>query len=77
MAGNSDAGGAWGLVLLGAVLERALVGLHPHSGQGKPPGYGDYEAQRHWMVRPEGSARSCPGRRERAEPSERARPRRR
>ena len=28
---------------------RHLVSLHPHSGQGKKPMYGDYEAQRHWM----------------------------
>ena len=25
------------------------VGLHGHSGEGKPPMYGDFEAQRHWM----------------------------
>ncbi|ELR22906.1 glucosyltransferase [Acanthamoeba castellanii str. Neff] len=31
------------------VLVRYLVSLHPHSGEGKPPMYGDYEAQRHWM----------------------------
>ena len=23
--------------------------LHGHSGEGKPPMYGDFEAQRHWM----------------------------
>ncbi|KER30816.1 hypothetical protein T265_02855 [Opisthorchis viverrini] len=28
---------------------RSSVLLHPHSGQAKPPMYGDYEAQRHWM----------------------------
>ena len=28
---------------------RYLVSLHGHSGQGIPPMYGDYEAQRHWM----------------------------
>ncbi|KAA0185942.1 Alpha-1 3-glucosyltransferase [Fasciolopsis buskii] len=28
---------------------RSSVLLHPHSGQGQPPMYGDYEAQRHWM----------------------------
>ena len=32
-----------------AVLARLLVGLHPHSGEGAPPMFGDYEAQRHWM----------------------------
>jgi len=36
-------------VLLFAVLIRVLVSTHPHSGQGKPPMFGDYEAQRHWM----------------------------
>jgi hypothetical protein len=42
-----------GLTLLATVsflvLVRYLVSLHPHSGEGKPPMYGDYEAQRHWM----------------------------
>ena len=38
---------AW--VLAAAVLVRLAVGLHPHSGQGTPPKFGDYEAQRHWM----------------------------
>ena len=23
--------------------------LHPYTGAGRPPMYGDYEAQRHWM----------------------------
>mmetsp|Transcript_35764 Transcript_35764/g.92868 ORF Transcript_35764/g.92868 Transcript_35764/m.92868 type:complete len:489 (+) Transcript_35764:408-1874(+) len=32
-----------------AVLVRFGVGLHGYSGQGRPPMYGDYEAQRHWM----------------------------
>ena len=36
-------------VLLGAVLVRACVALHGYSGEGRPPMYGDYEAQRHWM----------------------------
>lgn len=31
------------------ILLRAAVGLHPHSGEGTPPMYGDYEAHRHWM----------------------------
>ena len=35
-------------VLLGVAL-RVFVGLGPHSGQGVPPLYGDFEAQRHWM----------------------------
>lgn len=32
-----------------AVLVRWLVAQFPYSGQGKPPLFGDYEAQRHWM----------------------------
>jgi len=32
-----------------AVLVRTTLGFHPHSGEGNPPMYGDYEAQRHWM----------------------------
>eukprot|EP00897_Mesotaenium_endlicherianum_P001127 jgi/Mesen1/11014/ME000098S10405 len=32
-----------------ALLVRFAVGLHGYSGQGTPPLYGDYEAQRHWM----------------------------
>nr|CAH8837924.1 unnamed protein product [Trichobilharzia regenti] len=28
---------------------RSAISLHSYSGQGKPPMYGDYEAQRHWM----------------------------
>lgn len=32
-----------------ALLVRAAVSLHPYSGAGKPPKYGDFEAQRHWM----------------------------
>lgn len=32
-----------------AILIRWLVGYFPHSGQERPPMYGDYEAQRHWM----------------------------
>lgn len=38
------------IVLLSlAYLIRWLVAQHPYSGQSKPPMYGDYEAQRHWM----------------------------
>lgn len=40
------------LVILGAlvaVLLRSCTTLHPYSGEGSPPMYGDYEAQRHWM----------------------------
>lgn len=31
------------------LLIRAAVSLHPYSGAGNPPKYGDFEAQRHWM----------------------------
>lgn len=37
------------LTLLVALLLRVCVSLHSHSGENKPPMYGDYEAQRHWM----------------------------
>ena len=40
------------LVIFGtlvAVLLRGCTTLHPYSGEGSPPMYGDYEAQRHWM----------------------------
>ncbi|VDD79766.1 unnamed protein product [Mesocestoides corti] len=33
---------------LGICLRSSTI-LHPHSGMGTPPMYGDYEAQRHWM----------------------------
>ncbi|KAL3139491.1 hypothetical protein ABBQ38_003815 [Trebouxia sp. C0009 RCD-2024] len=32
-----------------ALLVRCMVALHPYSGAGISPMYGDYEAQRHWM----------------------------
>ncbi|KAL0013247.1 hypothetical protein SO802_000316 [Lithocarpus litseifolius] len=32
-----------------ALLVRAAISLHPYSGAGNPPMYGDFEAQRHWM----------------------------
>ncbi|KAG6652976.1 probable dolichyl pyrophosphate Man9GlcNAc2 alpha-1,3-glucosyltransferase isoform X2 [Carya illinoinensis] len=32
-----------------ALLVRVAVSLHPYSGAGNPPKYGDFEAQRHWM----------------------------
>ncbi|KAL6961838.1 dolichyl-P-Glc:Man9GlcNAc2-PP-dolichol alpha-1,3-glucosyltransferase, partial [Sarracenia purpurea var. burkii] len=32
-----------------ALLVRVAVSIHPYSGAGKPPKYGDFEAQRHWM----------------------------
>ena len=34
-----------------ALLLRAYVATQPHSGEATPPKFGDYEAQRHWMVR--------------------------
>ncbi|KAE8741637.1 hypothetical protein FOCC_FOCC012840 [Frankliniella occidentalis] len=41
--------GAAALTLLGLLVLRWAVALHPYSGEKKPPMYGDYEAQRHWM----------------------------
>ncbi|KAF5399151.1 Alpha-1 3-glucosyltransferase [Paragonimus heterotremus] len=35
-------------IFLGLVVRSGIL-LYPHSGQSKPPLYGDYEAQRHWM----------------------------
>ena len=32
-----------------ALALRLAVSTHPHSGEGVPPMFGDYEAQRHWM----------------------------
>ncbi|KAF2076732.1 hypothetical protein CYY_001989 [Polysphondylium violaceum] len=32
-----------------SILARYLISIHPYSGMGKPPMFGDYEAQRHWM----------------------------
>lgn len=37
------------LVIGAALLVRFIVALHPYSGAGVSPQYGDYEAQRHWM----------------------------
>lgn len=36
-------------LVVSAVSLRCLVALHPHSGQNKPPMFGDFEAQRHWL----------------------------
>ncbi|XP_009597819.1 probable dolichyl pyrophosphate Man9GlcNAc2 alpha-1,3-glucosyltransferase isoform X1 [Nicotiana tomentosiformis] len=36
-------------ITLFAILVRVAVSIHPYSGAGTPPKYGDYEAQRHWM----------------------------
>ena len=40
-------GGA--LIITFNLLLRQCVSLWGHSGEGVPPLYGDYEAQRHWM----------------------------
>lgn len=37
------------LIILIALLFRLLVALHSFSGESKPPKFGDFEAQRHWM----------------------------
>ncbi|XP_030851898.1 dolichyl pyrophosphate Man9GlcNAc2 alpha-1,3-glucosyltransferase [Strongylocentrotus purpuratus] len=37
------------LIVVAAVSIRWCVSLNPYSGAGKPPMFGDYEAQRHWM----------------------------
>ena len=40
----------WEIVIFSAaILLRCLVGLWGHSGQGVPPMFGDFEAQRHWL----------------------------
>ena len=36
-------------IVLIVIFVRLCVGVGPYSGQGKPPMYGDFEAQRHWM----------------------------
>ncbi|GLH04673.1 Alpha-1,3-glucosyltransferase [Gryllus bimaculatus] len=41
--------GAMFIALALAALLRWCVSMHPYSGQGTPPRFGDYEAQRHWM----------------------------
>ena len=37
------------VVVTGVFVIKTLLSSHPHSGQGTPPMFGDYEAQRHWM----------------------------
>lgn len=37
------------LIFLAALFVRFSVGANGYSGQGRPPMFGDYEAQRHWM----------------------------
>lgn len=36
-------------IALFALLVGVAMSLHPYSGAGNPPKFGDYEAQRHWM----------------------------
>jgi hypothetical protein len=36
-------------IAVSAFLVRVAVSLHPYSGVGNPPKYGDFESQRHWM----------------------------
>ncbi|GAU96683.1 hypothetical protein RvY_08094 [Ramazzottius varieornatus] len=38
-----------GSVALFGVLIRWIISTNPYSGKGKPPMFGDFEAQRHWM----------------------------
>ncbi|KAJ2029405.1 Glucosyltransferase-like protein [Coemansia sp. S610] len=49
LAEENAQGIALPVTLLFALLVRWCVALHGYSGQGSPPIYGDYEAQRHWM----------------------------
>ncbi|XP_014259676.1 dolichyl pyrophosphate Man9GlcNAc2 alpha-1,3-glucosyltransferase [Cimex lectularius] len=37
------------LIILLSIFLRCSVSLYGYSGEGSPPMYGDYEAQRHWM----------------------------
>lgn len=37
------------VLVTGALCVRAMMSIHPHSGQDSPPMYGDFEAQRHWQ----------------------------
>lgn len=37
------------IILLVSVVLRLLIAQWGHSGQGSPPMFGDFEAQRHWM----------------------------
>ena len=37
------------LLITISLVVRYGVSLWPHSGQGTPPMFGDYEAQRHWQ----------------------------
>ncbi len=37
------------LVAMVTMAIKIGISLHSYSGKAKPPLYGDYEAQRHWM----------------------------
>ena len=37
------------VIVITALILRWCVTYHPYSGEGQPPMYGDYEAQRHWQ----------------------------
>eukprot|EP01087_Luapelamoeba_hula_P008806 TRINITY_DN2229_c0_g1_i1.p1 TRINITY_DN2229_c0_g1~~TRINITY_DN2229_c0_g1_i1.p1 ORF type:complete len:419 (+),score=42.23 TRINITY_DN2229_c0_g1_i1:237-1493(+) len=51
LASTTPQGHYYLLALVFALLlfVRLLIAIHPHSGAGLGPMYGDYEAQRHWM----------------------------
>ncbi|XP_057522238.1 probable dolichyl pyrophosphate Man9GlcNAc2 alpha-1,3-glucosyltransferase isoform X2 [Amaranthus tricolor] len=46
---NKGLGASFLCISLFALLVRLTVSLHPYSGAGNPPKFGDFEAQRHWM----------------------------
>ncbi|KAL8161896.1 hypothetical protein V2J09_013385, partial [Rumex salicifolius] len=46
---NKGVGASFLCISLFALLVRVAISLHPYSGAGNPPKYGDFEAQRHWM----------------------------
>ena len=37
------------MIMLTTVIIKIAVSLFPYSGKNRPPMFGDYEAQRHWM----------------------------
>ena len=37
------------ICICASMMLRWMVSMGPYSGKGKPPNFGDYEAQRHWM----------------------------
>lgn len=46
---NKGLGAPFLCISLFAILVRLAVSLHPYSGAGDSPKFGDFEAQRHWM----------------------------